>query len=25
MYSMIVACVVLPAGMLYWFYRSRWF
>jgi magnesium transporter len=24
MYSMIVACVLLPAGMLYWFYRSRW-
>ena len=25
MYSMIIACIVLPSGMLYWFYRSRWF
>jgi magnesium transporter len=25
MYSMIMACIALPALMLYWFYRSRWF
>ena len=24
MYGMIAACVLLPAGMLYWFYKSRW-
>jgi len=25
MYSMIVGCIALPAAMLYWFYKSRWF
>jgi magnesium transporter len=24
MYAMIIACITLPAGMLFWFYRSRW-
>jgi magnesium transporter len=24
MYSMLAACIILPSGMLYWFYRSRW-
>jgi magnesium transporter len=24
MYSMIAACIGLPAAMLYWFYKSRW-
>jgi magnesium transporter len=24
MYAMIFACIALPAGMLFWFYRSRW-
>lgn len=24
MYAMIAACLILPAAMLYWFYKSRW-
>lgn len=24
MWSMIIACVAIPTGMLLWFYRSRW-
>lgn len=24
MYAMIAACLVIPTGMLVWFYRSRW-
>jgi magnesium transporter len=25
MYTMIAACVAIPAGMVFWFYRSGWF